>query len=197
MEKVSCNLLIGVTGSVAALKLPLLIQSLLDFNKEERYNVKIKIVTTENAKHFYDTAVLPEGILLDDNTEWNSWKNRGDPVMHIELVKWADIMVIAPLDANTLAKMAQGFCDNLLTCVTRAWDFSKPLLFCPAMNTKMWHHPVTARHIATLKEWGHTEIPPIKKLLICGDTGIGAMAEVDTIAQTIRELIDEVCKKGN
>lgn len=63
------------------------------------------------------------------------------------------------------------------------------------MNTRMWEHPITAKHVASLKEWGHTEIPPIEKRLICGDTGIGAMAEVDTIVQKIRETINEKFRK--
>lgn len=79
----------------------------------------------------------------------------------------------------------QGFCDNLLTCVVRAWDPKKPLLFCPAMNTFMWQHPLTAEHIAKLKTFGYTEIPAINKTLICGETGMGAMAEVDTIIEKI------------
>lgn len=63
-----------------------------------------------------------------DEEEWRAWQAKGDPVQHIELRKWADILVIAPLSANTLAKMAQGLCDNCLTSVVRAWDWSKPLL---------------------------------------------------------------------
>jgi len=63
-----------------------------------------------------------------DDDEWRQWKRVGDPVMHIELRRWADVMVIAPLSANTLAKAAGGMCDNLLTCVLRAWDWGRPLL---------------------------------------------------------------------
>lgn len=65
---------------------------------------------------------------------------------------------------------------------------SKPLLFCPAMNTKMWEHPITSKQIAMLKSWGHTEIPPISKTLMCGDTGMGAMAEVPTIVNVIKDV---------
>lgn len=82
----------------------------------------------------------------------------------------------------------QGICDNLLTCTTRAWDMSKPLLFCPAMNTRMWEHPITSKQITVLEEWGHTQIPPIAKTLICGDTGMGAMAEVETIVNHIKNI---------
>ncbi|KAL3160492.1 hypothetical protein ABBQ32_010803 [Trebouxia sp. C0010 RCD-2024] len=63
-----------------------------------------------------------------DEEEWHQWQKKGDPVLHIELRKWADLLLVAPLSANTLAKMAQGLCDNCLTSVVRAWDFSKPLM---------------------------------------------------------------------
>ncbi|CAK1580606.1 unnamed protein product [Parnassius mnemosyne] len=192
MDKSTFKLLIGATGSVAALKIPLLLESLIKLNGIHQYKFEISIVVTEHAKHFFNSSELPPGVTVyDDATEWNSWKQRGDPVIHIELGKWADMLIIAPLDANTLAKMAQGLCDNLLTCTTRAWDINKPLLFCPAMNTRMWEHPITLKHIQILKEWGHEEIPPINKQLICGDTGIGAMAEVGTIVNRIKYIADE------
>lgn len=147
---------------------------------------QIRVVLTEKAKQFIDleeVQLLAE-VLLDEN-EWKMWKNRGDPILHIDLVKWADIFVIAPLDANTLGKMSSGICDNLLTCIARAWDVEKPLLFCPAMNTRMFLHPITSRQIEDLKDFGYYEIKPISKTLMCGDTGIGAMAEVNVIANQI------------
>lgn len=125
------------------------------------------------------------------------WTQRSDPVLHIELRRWADLLLIAPLDANTLGKIASGICDNLLvgteavlcsalcvldqrrwclsshfqTCVVRAWDCSRPLLFCPAMNTAMWQHPITAQQISRLVEFGYVEVPCISKKLVCGDEG--------------------------
>ncbi|XP_053933613.1 phosphopantothenoylcysteine decarboxylase isoform X3 [Cuculus canorus] len=147
------HILVGVTGSVAALKLPLLINELLK---------------------------IP-----------GLWKGRSDPVLHIELRRWADLMLVAPLDANTLAKLANGICDNLLTCVIRAWDLSKPLLFCPAMNTAMWEHPITAQQVEQLKGFGYTEIPCVVKKLVCGDEGRGAMAEVWTIVESVKRILEE------
>lgn len=69
----------------------------------------------------------------------------------------------------------------------------KPLIFCPAMNTKMWEHPITAPQINTLKSWGFIEVPCISKTLMCGDTGMGAMAQIDTISETV---INILCKSG-
>jgi len=101
-------------------------------------------------------------------------------------------MIIAPLDANTLAKIANGLCDNLLTCTIRAWDVKKPLLFCPAMNTFMWEHPITSEHISRLVSMGYTQVPPIRKTLACGDTGVGAMAEVATIVTVVKDHLERM-----
>ncbi|CEP19603.1 hypothetical protein [Parasitella parasitica] len=126
-----------------------------------------------------------------EEDEWSGWKKITDPILHIELRNWADIMVIAPLDANTLGKIANGLCDNLLTCVLRAWDVNKPVIACPAMNTSMWHHPLTSRHLEILENvLKYNIIQPISKKLACGDTGLGAMAESRYIADYVLEMIN-------
>src|SRR4029077_17517527 len=114
---------------------------------------------------------------------------RDDLVLHIELRRWADLFVIAPLDANTLAKLANGLADNCLTCVWRAWNPARPVVLAPAMNTLMWEHPLTARHLRQLAtappaaavdqgarvDWiNRTEaslriVPAQNKRLACGD----------------------------
>ena len=100
-------------------------------------------------------------------------------------------MVIAPLDANTLEKFANGNCDNLLTCTIRAWDPVKPLILCPAMNTHMWQHPITLIHLNLVREWSKSYyknliiMDPISKQLMCGDVGTGAMASTSDIAQGV------------
>ncbi|NXP05532.1 COAC decarboxylase, partial [Thinocorus orbignyianus] len=179
------RVLVGVTGSVAALKLPVLIAELLQIP-----GLEVQVVTTERAKHFYNVQEIPV-TLYSDEDEWQLWKRRSDPVLHIELRRWADLMLVAPLDANTLAKLANGLCDNLLTCVVRAWDLSKPLLFCPAMNTAMWEHPITSRQVEQLKSFGYVEIPCVVKKLVCGDEGRGAMAEVWTIVESVKRILEE------
>ncbi|XP_071493532.1 phosphopantothenoylcysteine decarboxylase-like [Diadema antillarum] len=179
------HVLIGCTGSVAAIKLPVLVQELQSIG-----NVEVRVLVTENALKFFDKSMLPSGVrIYRDQDEWQMWNKLSDPVLHIELRRWADLMVIAPLDANTLGKVSSGICDNLLTCVVRAWDVSRPLLFCPAMNTHMWQHPITAGQVAELSSWGYKEIPCIEKLLACGDKGFGAMAEVSTIVEGVKEAL--------
>lgn len=185
------NILIGCTGSVATIKLPLLCEQMIQKATTFGLKIDIKVVTTEHAKHFFEINELPGSAkVYTDKDEWEAWKKRGDPVVHIDLGKWADLMVIAPLDANSLAKIAQGLCDNLLLCTVRAWDFTKPLLFCPAMNTRMWDHPLTKQHIDILKSWCYIEVPCVAKTLMCGDTGNGAMAEVGSIVHYVFEALN-------
>uniref|UniRef100_A0A8C5QXL4 Phosphopantothenoylcysteine decarboxylase n=1 Tax=Leptobrachium leishanense TaxID=445787 RepID=A0A8C5QXL4_9ANUR len=180
------RVLVGVTGSVAALKLPNLVSGLLQIP-----GIQVQVVSTERAKHFYNIHDIPVP-MYSDQDEWEMWKQRSDPVLHIELRRWADLMVIAPLDANTLGKISSGICDNLLSCVVRAWDLKKPLLFCPAMNTAMWNHPITEQQLAQLRDFGYREIPCVAKRLVCGDEGLGAMAEVDTIINTVKQVLSEM-----
>lgn len=173
------NLLLGVSGSVAAIKTKEL-YDLLNISHN------VRVVATESAMHFIGTLNGMEEIMIyQDEEEWKSWKSRGDQVLHIELRKWADIFVIAPLSANTLAKIANGLCDNLLTCIVRAWDFDNPLVLAPAMNTYMWKNVLTKKHLETCTELGCTIISPISKKLACGDVGEGAMAEPSAIASLI------------
>ena len=184
------KVLLGVTGSVATIKTEQIINEL----KSKIDNVEIILVPTHFSEHFLPSQVVEllkvEKIYRDED-EWSSWNGRGDPVLHIELRKWADVLVIAPLSANTLAKISNGLCDNLLTCVARAWDFSKPCLFAPAMNTFMWDHPTTQPQIDRLKSWGYIEIPCIEKVLMCKDKGKGAMAEPLTIAESVFNVLNK------
>ncbi len=202
------KVLLGVTGSVAALKTPELVAALLQSGHE------VKVVATQPALYFFDRQQLPKGVLHTDDDEWPKhadgyhW-HRTDSVLHIELRRWADLFVIAPLDANTLAKLAGGICDNCLTCVWRAWDLARPLLLAPAMNTLMWEHPQTTWHLQTIAQlfklygkddldadglvkWINSQrhrtlrfVGPIEKTLACGDVGQGAMAEVSTIVEAV------------
>nr|KAF6502010.1 phosphopantothenoylcysteine decarboxylase [Molossus molossus] len=77
------------------------------------------------------------------------------------------------------------------TCVIRAWDLRKPLLFCPAMNTAMWEHPITSQQVGQLQAFGYIEIPCVAKKLVCGDKGLGAMAEVSTIVDKVKEVLSQ------
>jgi phosphopantothenoylcysteine decarboxylase len=126
----------------------------------------------------------------------------GDPVEHIVLRDWATLCVIAPLSAHSLAKFSHGLCDDTLSGIVRAWPFGagKPLVLAPAMNVAMWEHPLTAQQLNQLVRFGTTAssdgsccvyiISPQEKMLACGEIGIGAMADVSTIVDTISRCLD-------
>ncbi|KAJ7564438.1 hypothetical protein O6H91_02G017600 [Diphasiastrum complanatum] len=174
------RIVLAASGSVAAIKFGILAESLSEW-------ADVKAVVTTPAMHFIDKATFPAHVkLYSEEDEWSGWKKLGDTVLHIELRKWADALLIAPLSANTLAKIAGGICDNLLTSVVRAWDFSKPVFVAPSMNTFMWDSPFTVRHLTAIEELGVIIISPTSKKLACGDIGVGAMAEVSIIDSIVR-----------
>jgi len=214
------HLLLAASGSVATIKLPNIIQGLAHHR-----NLSIRIILTEAAARFLhgQTEEQPSldrlakypnvDAIYRDEDEWKNLWTRGAPILHIELRRWADLLVIAPLSANTLAKISNGLCDNLLSSVVRAWEVLPPpgtpsnddsstedmnheapygqkrIVVAPAMNTAMWRHPVTAAHLQTFRH-GHNQhwfdvLGPIKKELACGDTGDGAMCEWTKIVSVI------------
>lgn len=106
------RIIIGVTGSVATIKLSPLIDCIIsNYSHDE---VEIKIVASNNALNFFKPADLKPIQVLTDSLEWQDWKRISDPILHVDLRNWADVIVVAPLSANSLAKIANGFCDNLL-----------------------------------------------------------------------------------
>ena len=166
----------------------------------------MKIVATKAALYFFDaaaTAPIKPGernkdVVILDEDEWPGARyERGDPVLHIELRRWADALLIAPLDANTLAKLALGVTDNCLTCVYRAWDRTRPIILAPAMNTLMWEHPVTDRHRAQIQSdlgAALNIVEPIEKKLACDDVGIGAMADRPRILAALAKCMAALSK---
>lgn len=227
------HLLLCASGSVATIKIPNIVSELGKYP-----NLSIRLVLTGSAAQFLQgqSAEQPsleeirelrnvDGIYLNHD-EWAVPWTRGAKILHIELRRWADIMVVAPLSANTLAKVVGGLCDNLLLSTFRAWDVSglldpphlvaserveeieddeddeimqvddgrkrKKIVVAPAMNTAMWFHPITKKHIEVLEgEWnvengGWVEVlRPVEKELACGDTGSGAMVDWRLIVKKI------------
>ncbi|EXJ58645.1 phosphopantothenoylcysteine decarboxylase [Cladophialophora yegresii CBS 114405] len=204
------HILLGASGSVATIKIPLIAQAL-----GSHANVSIRIVLTEAAEQFLQGQSseqptlsslinLPnvDGIYHDDD-EWSKPWVRGDKILHIELRRWAHVLVVAPLSANSLAKMVNGMSDGLLLNVIRAWDTTglidmrkKRIFVAPAMNTAMWRHPITRKQIKVLDEdWGESEdgwvtiLRPTEKELACGDTGDGAMMDWKQIVARVGEYL--------
>ncbi|OBA26660.1 flavo protein-domain-containing protein [Hanseniaspora valbyensis NRRL Y-1626] len=142
--------------------------------------------TIGNSKHSLD---LPPHIQVwKDSDEWDVWQSRTDPVLHIELRRWADILVVAPMTANTLSKIALGLCDNLLTNVIRAWNPSSPILLAPSMVSQSYNSVITKRHLKFIKDempW-ITVFKPAEKIMgVHGDIGLGGMMDPHEIVNKI------------
>jgi len=208
------RILLGVTGSVAAVKAPEIAVRL-----QKEYDADVKILLTRGGENFWTKAaiydprhwsLLTEELESSDmvaqssastdgnndrkahdnhsedpprihlhraDDEWKSWQKLGDPVLHIDLRNWADVLVVAPLSAHILSKFAGGLCDDTLSCVVRAWDFGqrrydvsvpshtsedsrsrksgKPIILAPAMNTYMWQHPLTQSQLDTVQNFSN------------------------------------------
>lgn len=209
------HLLLAASGSVATIKLPSIVAAL-----SRHTNLSVRIVLTKSAQNFLagQSAEQPplgalnnvrnvDGIYLDED-EWSKPWTRGGGILHIELRRWAEILVIAPLSANSLAKMTMGLADNLLLSVVRAWDTTgeiegaekrKRIVVAAAMNTAMWRHPITKKQLRVLEEdWGIDGkdggwvevLRPVEKELACGDVGDGAMREWKEIVSVIEQRLE-------
>ena len=164
------KILIGVTGSIAAYKIPLLVRLLIKAGAE------IKVVMTPSAADFVSPLVLStlskNKVSLSLSTD-HSWEN------HVMMGRWADIMLVAPATANTMAKMAQGLCDNLL--LAAYLSATCPVHIAPAMDEDMYHHPSFVANCEKLKTFGNTILASNHGELASGLIGMGRMAEVEEI----------------
>ena len=117
--------------------------------------------------------------------------------MHIDLRNWADALLVAPLSAHSLGKFRHGLCDDVLSSVVRAWDFAKPLILAPAMNTAMWNHVLTREQLTAIQGFAPTAdrvvvVDPMVKTLACGDVGKGALAPVDDILAAVHAVVQKL-----
>ncbi|KAI6145687.1 flavoprotein [Pisolithus thermaeus] len=179
------HVLLVTTGSVASVKAPLIVKELLRYR-----NVKVEVVSTKSSLTFFDAKDVEEAgsRVWTDDDEWSDSYKIGDPILHIELRRWADIVLVAPCSANTLAKIAGGLCDNLVTSLLRALSPTTPTYIFPAMNTLMYEHPLTAEHLRVVRDVvRYNVVGPIGKDLACGDAGLGAMTEWRDIVKIVVE----------
>jgi len=181
------KILLGITGSIAAYKSIYLVRLLVKAGAE------VKVIITPSAKDFVSPltlSTLSRNPVLTDLFDGESWAN------HVMLGRWADVMIIAPLSCNTLAKMANGQCDNLLLAVYLSANC--PVVAAPAMDEDMWRHPSTQENISKLTSFGNKIIPVEKGDLASGLHGEGRMAEPEQIIEfinnnffLIRQLADK------
>lgn len=164
------KILLGITGSIAAYKAVYLVRLLV------KAGADVKVIMTPSAKDFVSPltlSTLSHNPVLIELFDEQSWAN------HVMLGRWADVMLIAPLSCNTLAKMANGFCDNLLLAVYLS--ATCPVVVAPAMDEDMWHHPATRENIKKIESFGNRVIPVEKGELASGLYGDGRMAEPEAI----------------
>jgi len=147
---------------------------------------RVRTVATEAALRFVGVATL-EGLTREKVA--TDLFAAGAALDHIELARWADVVVVCPATANMLNKIAAGLADDLAGTILLAHEFAKPLLVAPAMNPAMWAHPATAASVARLRAWGAQFISPGEGRTACGETGEGRLAEPAAIVAAIETVL--------
>lgn len=176
------KIILGITGGIAAYKMNYLVRDLIKSGAE------VKIVMTRSAENFVSPLTLSTlsknkvfTDFSDDNKTWNN---------HVELALWADLILIAPCTANTLAKITNGLCDNFLMAVYMSAKC--PVIIAPAMDLDMYVHPTVKRNLQTAESFGHKIIPAEFGELASGLSGQGRLAEPATILSVLEEQFSEV-----
>ena len=178
------HITLAITGSIASYKAADLVSSL----KKQGHSVSV--LMTKAATDFIQPLtlqVLSQNLVHLDVMQ----EPYPDQVNHIERGKETDLFIVAPATANTIAKLAYGFADNMVTSTALALPENIPKLLAPAMNTKMYNHPATQTNLKTLESYGYGIISPKESLLACGDFGSGALADLEIIIERIKETLNE------
>ncbi len=175
------TVLIGITGGIAAYKICELIRMF------KRANANVRVVCTPNALHFVTKLTLQN--LSQNEVGVEEFEIPDFKPEHISYADEADIMIIAPATANTISKMANGICDNLLTSIFCA--FSKPVIIAPAMNCNMWNNRIVQGNLQKLLNAGYTILEPETGFLACGYEGRGRLCSLDTIFDAAKDILTE------
>lgn len=170
------RIVVGVSGGIAAYKACDLVSKL------SKKDYEVKVILTKHAEKFVSKLTFEalchnyvETDLFDESNE--------DPIAHITLAKWADLMIIVPATANIIAKVTHGISDDLLSTTFLACNKHK--MICPAMNTQMYENPITQKNIQACKDLGYQILDPVVGHLACNDTGSGKMIEPADIVEAI------------
>lgn len=172
------NILLGVTGSIAAYKAADITSRLTKLGHN------VDVILTESRSRIITPLTLQT---LSKNKVYMDMFEEITPseVKHISLAKKADVVLIAPATANIIGKIAYGIADDFLSTVVMAAAKDTPIYIAPAMNTNMYENPIVQDNIEKLRSYGYRFIEPKESLLACGDLGKGALADVDTIVEII------------
>lgn len=173
------HILVGISGGIAAYKIPELIRSLVKAGAE------VRVATTPNALQFVTELTLQtvsgSRVYSDVFAAVNEHATE-----HISLPEWCDMLLVAPATANVLAKMAAGIADDALTTTIASCVARKPVVVAPAMNDKMWESPATQNAIATIRQWPNVRVlEPVEGPLACGVVGKGRMPEIDELQEAV------------
>ena len=175
------NILICISGGIAAYKINFLIRDLI------KKGAEVQILTTPSAENFVSKLTLStlskNPVFSDFYSENGTWNN------HVEFALWADLILIAPCTANTLAKMIHGICDNLV--IATYMSAKCPVFIVPAMDLDMYQHPSTQQNLEMAEDFGHFIIPAETGELASGLVGQGRMAEPETITKKIEEFFSK------
>lgn len=176
------SITLAITGSISAYKAADLTNRLIKLGYD------VHVLMTESATKFITPLTLQvlskKPVYLDVMKE-----ETPNIINHIDIGKQTDLFLVAPASANTIAHLAHGFADNMVTATALALPLSVSKLIAPAMNTKMYNNPLTQRNLTTLKEIGYQVIEPRTSQLACGDIGRGALAELDVIIEAVQRII--------
>ena len=181
------NILLGITGGIAAYKTPILVRLLRQADAE------VQVVLTRSAREFVTPTTLQavSGRPIRDNL----WDGEAEAAMgHIELARWADLVVVAPATAQFIATLAQGFAPDLLSTLCLAT--AAPTVLAPAMNQAMWSAPATQRNAGVLARDGRLLVGPAAGEQACGDTGPGRMVEPEDLLEAVRQCFAARCLDG-
>ena len=168
LRKISRNIVLGITGGIAAYKAPSIVAALVSIGH------KVRVVVTPSALNFVTEMALST---MSKNKVVKSLDDELDGVVtHIEMADWADIFAVVPATANTISKMAYGMADNALLAVALAVKTETARVVCPAMNNRLWTHPATMFNLEILKQkYMYQVLEPATGMLACGKKGKGKL----------------------
>ncbi len=190
MTLLNKHIVVGISGGIAAYKIPELIRSLVKAGAE------VRVATTQNALQFVTELTLQtvsgSRVYSDVFAAINEHATE-----HISLPEWCDAMIVAPATANVLGKMASGIADDALTTTIASCVARKPMVIAPAMNDKMWENPATQAAIRTIRSWENVRVlEPAEGPLACGTTGKGRMPEIDELQEALEYALTPQTMSG-